>query len=147
VNFKIPRSVLVVIHTPQLEILLIERADGVGWQSVTGSLESEFEGFEEAAIREVREETGIDALDSGHNLVPTGTTNHFEIYSRYLHRYPPGTTSNEERGFSLCVPTAMEVQLNPQEHSNWAWHHWTVAAELVFSKTNREEILRLAQAF
>ena len=35
---KIPQSVLVVIHTPALEVLLIERADAPGfWQSVTGS--------------------------------------------------------------------------------------------------------------
>ena len=36
--FKIPESVLVVIHTADLEVLLIERADRPGfWQSVTGS--------------------------------------------------------------------------------------------------------------
>ena len=36
--FKIPQSVLVVIHTPDLQVLLIERADAPGfWQSVTGA--------------------------------------------------------------------------------------------------------------
>jgi dATP pyrophosphohydrolase len=37
-DFKIPESVLVVIHTPALDVLLIRRADAAAfWQSVTGS--------------------------------------------------------------------------------------------------------------
>ncbi|MFZ9656832.1 MAG: dihydroneopterin triphosphate diphosphatase, partial [Limnohabitans sp.] len=35
-SYKIPRSVLVVIHTPALEVLLIRRVDVGTWQSVTG---------------------------------------------------------------------------------------------------------------
>lgn len=66
---KIPRSVLVVIHTPALEVLLIERALSPGfWQSVTGSLDAEDEPFEAAAVREVMEETGLDARAPGHCL-------------------------------------------------------------------------------
>ena len=58
--FKIPQSVLVVIHTPQLDVLLINRADSPGtWQSVTGSKDSEDVSFEATAVREVMEETGI----------------------------------------------------------------------------------------
>ena len=58
--FKIPRSVLVVIHTPALDVLLIERADKPGyWQSVTGSLDAEDEPLVATAWREVAEETGI----------------------------------------------------------------------------------------
>ena len=39
---KIPRSVLVVIHTPGLQVLMMERAAWPGfWQSVTGSLDRE----------------------------------------------------------------------------------------------------------
>ena len=60
--FKIPESVLVVIHTPGLDVLLINRTDAPGfWQSVTGAKDHEGEGFAQAAVREVREETGIDA--------------------------------------------------------------------------------------
>jgi 8-oxo-dGTP pyrophosphatase MutT (NUDIX family) len=58
--YKIPRSVLVVIHTPALEVLLLERAPWRGyWQSVTGSVAREAEPLGEAAAREVREETGV----------------------------------------------------------------------------------------
>ena len=58
--YKQPVSVLVVIHTPALDILLLERAAHPGfWQSVTGSHEGD-ESLIETAHREVQEETGID---------------------------------------------------------------------------------------
>ena len=42
--FKIPQSVLVVIHTPALDVLLINRADAANfWQSVTGAKDREDE--------------------------------------------------------------------------------------------------------
>jgi len=60
-SYKKPVSVLVVIHTPSLDVLLLERARHPGfWQSVTGSQEDD-EALLETARREVREETGIDA--------------------------------------------------------------------------------------
>ena len=69
--YKLPESVLVVIHTPALEVLLIRRTGGDGhWQSVTGSKDRLDESFEETARREVAEETGIDARAPG-CLLPT----------------------------------------------------------------------------
>ena len=51
---------LVVIHTPALEVLLIERADAPGfWQSVTGSKDTRRRALVETCVREVGEETGI----------------------------------------------------------------------------------------
>jgi len=39
-NYKQPVSVLVLVHTIDLQVLLLERADRPGfWQSVTGSLD------------------------------------------------------------------------------------------------------------
>ncbi|HEX7234410.1 MAG TPA: NUDIX domain-containing protein, partial [Nitrosospira sp.] len=59
--YKIPISVLVVIHTPDMQILLLERADHPGyWQSVTGS-RNPGETLVQTAVREVAEETGLDA--------------------------------------------------------------------------------------
>jgi 8-oxo-dGTP pyrophosphatase MutT (NUDIX family) len=60
--FKIPQSVLVVIHTPALEVLLIRRADAADyWQSVTGSKDDLQESLcRKLPQREVLEETGID---------------------------------------------------------------------------------------
>ena len=57
---KIPESVLVVIHSADLQVLLLERADKPGfWQSVTGSKDALDEPLVTTAIREVQEETGI----------------------------------------------------------------------------------------
>jgi 8-oxo-dGTP pyrophosphatase MutT (NUDIX family) len=59
-SFKQPVSVLVVIYTPALDVLLLERSAHPGfWQSVTGSREGD-EGLADTARREVGEETGLD---------------------------------------------------------------------------------------
>ena len=107
---KIPLSVLVVIHTPALEVLLIERTPTPGfWQSVTGSLDLEDEPFEVAAVREVAEETGLDAYAPGHVLSDWQLQNTYEIYPEWQHRYAPGVFQNTERVFGLCVPAPVPV--------------------------------------
>ena len=61
-SHKIPVSVLVVIHTLDLHVLVMERADHPGfWQSVTGSCDALDEPLTDTAHREVLEETGIDS--------------------------------------------------------------------------------------
>ncbi|AYQ28444.1 MULTISPECIES: dihydroneopterin triphosphate diphosphatase [unclassified Polaromonas] len=140
--FKIPESVLVVIHTPQLDVLLIERADNPGfWQSVTGSKDAVDEPLLQTAAREVLEETGIDAAPE--QFRDWGLANVYEIYPVWRHRYAPGVTRNTEHVFSLCLPHAREVKLNPREHiaSQWLPHH--AAADLCFSPSNAEAVLLL----
>lgn len=148
---KIPQSVLVVIHTPALEVLLIERADAPGfWQSVTGSKDTEEEAFEETAVREVREETGLDARAPGHVLSDWALENVYEIYPQWRHRYAPGITHNTEHLFGLCIPQAMPVLLSPREHSAQIWLPWAQAAERCFSPSNAEAITwlpRFVRAF
>jgi dATP pyrophosphohydrolase len=62
--YKQPVSVLVVVHTPQLQVLLLERAAHAGyWQSVTGSQEAG-EALLDTARRELAEETGIRTLQA-----------------------------------------------------------------------------------
>lgn len=96
--WKIPVSVLVVIHTPDLRILLLERADHPGWwQSVTGSQNSG-ETLVETVAREVREETGLEVAK--HRLTDWNQRNIYEIYECYRHRYAPGTSHNTEHVFS-----------------------------------------------
>ena len=139
--FKIPQSVLVVIHTPALEVLLIERADVPGfWQSVTGAKDALDEPFEDTAVREVAEETGIDARAPGHVLRDWAMENVYEIYPRWRHRYAPGVTHNTERLFGLCVPAALPVRLSPREHRDQVWLPWREAAERCFSPSNAEAI-------
>ncbi len=144
---KIPLSVLVVIHTAQREVLLIERADKPGfWQSVTGSLDREDEPLAETAAREVEEETGIVV---GSPEVPRaqlrdwGLRNVYEIYPVWRHRYAPGVTHNTEHVFGLQVPPGTPVRLNPREHLRHQWLPWREAADRCFSPSNAEAILQL----
>ncbi|WP_091998862.1 dihydroneopterin triphosphate diphosphatase [Polaromonas sp. OV174] len=140
--FKIPESVLVVIYTPQLEVLLIERAGQPGfWQSVTGSKDSLDEPARQTALREVQEETGIVA--TADRLHDWALTNIYEIYPVWRHRYAPGVTHNTEQVFGLCLPGPCQVSLNPREHTAWQWLPHDAAADLCFSPSNAEAILLL----
>jgi dATP pyrophosphohydrolase len=142
--FKIPQSVLVVIHTPELQVLLIQRADAPDfWQSVTGAKDFETESYRDTAVREVMEETGIDATASGHTLLDWNLQNSYQIYPQWRHRYAPGVVRNTEQVFGLCVPACLEVRLNPREHLARRWLPWQAAAERCFSPSNAEAILHL----
>jgi dATP pyrophosphohydrolase len=141
-SHKLPVSALVLVHTPDLKVLLLERADFPGyWQSVTGSRE-EGETLEETAIREVHEETGIDARACG-GVVDWRLANVYEIYKQWRHRYPPGTTHNIEHVFGLCVPVGTAAKIAEREHRATLWLPWRDAAEKCFSWSNREALLRL----
>jgi len=141
---KIPVSTLVLVHTRDLEVLLIERADFPGsWQSVTGSQEPG-ETLLQTAIRELREETGIDANALG-GLDDWHLANVYEIFPQWRHRYPPGTTHNTEHVFALEVPAAVPVALAPKEHLRHAWLPWRDAAAKCFSWSNRDAILLLPE--
>lgn len=143
-QYKIPRSVLVVIHTPDLLVLLLERAPWPGyWQSVTGSVASADEPLRDTALREVSEETGLDAAQ--HGLADWGIENTYEIYRQWRSRYAPGVTHNVEHVFGLTVPAPFPVRLAPKEHSGYLWLPWQAAAEKCFSWSNREAILLLPE--
>ncbi len=142
--YKIPISVLVVIHTIDLQVLLIERADRPGfWQSVTGSLDAEDEPLVVTAVREVAEETGIDA-----RLYPLHNWNQqrpFEIFTHWSGRFAPGTTHNTEHVFSLELPAPLQVTLAPKEHLQYRWLPWQEAAEKCFSWSNAAAIRELPE--
>ena len=141
VSFKLPVSVLVLVHTPDLQVLMLERADRPGfWQSVTGS-QNPGETLEETAVRELAEETGIDARR--YRLLDWGRQNRFEIYPQWRHRYAPGVTHNTEHVFSLEVPHAHEVVISDREHLGYVWLPWAEAAERAFSWSNAQAIREL----
>ena len=128
---------------PDLKVLLLERADHPGyWQSVTGSCE-QGETLIETAIREVREETGLDASD--YRLTDWQTQNVYEIYPHWRFRYPPDITHNTEHVFGLELPQVVPIQLAAREHLNFQWLAWQDAAEAVFSSSNRAAILQLPE--
>ena len=142
---KKPVSVLVLIHTPALEVLLLERAAHPGfWQSVTGSQEGD-ESLLGTAIREVAEETGIAARPE--DLSDWNLTNRYEIFPEWRYRYPPGVTENTEHVFSLVFPSPQPVSVAPGEHLGYRWLPWREAARMVFSWSNRDAILMLPRRF
>ena len=139
---KQPVSVLVIVHTADLHVLLLERADfPEHWQSVTGSRDQD-EDLASTAHRELLEETGIDA-DAFGGAVGWNVTNEYEIFPQWRDRYPPGTTRNTEHVFSLDVALPVPVMLSPREHLRHAWLPWRAAADLCFSWSNRDAILAL----
>lgn len=140
---KIPQSVLVVIYSPALEVLLIERADKPGfWQSVTGSKDALDESWRTTALREVHEETGITPLEPA-DLQDWQLENVYEIYPVWRHRYAQGVTHNTEHVFGLKVPRGVPVLLAPREHLRYEWLDYRASADRCFSPSNAEAILQL----
>lgn len=141
--YKTPISALVLIHTKDLQVLIMERADKVGfWQSVTGSLEHN-ETPKQAAIREVLEETGL-ACDQ-YDLQDWQISNTYEIYPHWRQRYAPGVTENVEHLFGLELPLARPITLATDEHIRYEWVDWREAANRVFSWTNVDALKRLGE--
>lgn len=140
---KQPVSVIVVIYTAELDVLLLERADHPGyWQSVTGSREGD-ESLRDTAIREVLEETGLDA--TRYTLTDWQMQNRYEIYPHWQHRYPEGVTQNVEHVYGLQLPSRFAVTISPREHLNYQWLLLQEAADKVFSPSNRAMILEIAR--
>lgn len=140
-SYKIPVSVLVLVHTADLRVLLLERADRPGfWQSVTGSMD-EGETLAQTAQRELAEETGIVAAPG--MLVDWKRQNRYEIYRHWRSRYAPGVTHNTEHVFGVTLPAARDIVLAPREHLAFVWLPWREAAERVFSWSNAEVIREL----
>jgi len=143
-GFKLPVSVLVVVHTVELEVLLLERASRPGfWQSVTGSIDWPEEPLEAAAARELREETGIDAARG--RLARWNVVNTFEIYPQWRQRYAPGVVYNTEHVFGLALRERPPVAIAPREHIAFAWLPWQEAADKCFSWSNRDAIVLLGE--
>jgi len=131
------------MQTQSLQVLIMERTDKAGfWQSVTGSLE-DGETPRQAAIREVLEETGLDA--NQYDLQDWHASNVYEIYPHWRHRYAPGVVENTEHLFGLCLPIRMDVALAADEHVRYEWVDWREAATRVFSWTNIDALKRLGE--
>ena len=141
--YKIPISVLVVIYTPDLQVLLLERADHPGyWQSVTGS-QNPGESLRETAQREVEEETGLTAEQF--ELHDCQQQNTYEIYPEWRHRYAPGVNTNTEHVWRLKLAAPVPIKLAQKEHLHYAWHPYQTAAQHCFSPSNAAAILQLPQ--
>jgi dATP pyrophosphohydrolase len=143
-SYKLPLSVLVVVHSASGEVLLLERALRPGfWQSVTGSVDTANEPLERAAAREVYEETGIDA--SAGRLERWNVVYTFEIYPQWRHRFAPDVLYNVEHLFALELPERAAVRVAADEHLGFRWLPWREAAAKCFSWSNRDAILMLSE--
>ena len=142
--YKIPISVLVIIYTPDLQVLLLERADHPGyWQSVTGS-QNPGETLRETALREVEEETGLTA--DQFDLYDCKQQNVYEIYPEWRHRYAPGVRTNTEHVWRLKLAAPLPIKLAEREHLRYAWQPYQAAAQQCFSPSNAAAILQLPQS-
>ena len=138
-SFRRPESVLIVIFTAGGEFLLLERRRPPGfWQSVTGSLEWG-ESADEAARRELIEETGIRA-GFVRNLQWTQT---YEILPAFGKTYAPGITRNLEHAYALKLNERTPVTLSESEHMQYRWLPADEALATVSSHTNRAVIEHL----
>jgi dATP pyrophosphohydrolase len=135
-EFRRPESVLVVVHTPALDCLLLERVEPRGfWQSVTGTLRWE-ETPAECAARELEEETGL----APHGLRDAHVQRSFSILPAWRSRYAPGVDSNVEHLWYLAVPAARAVRIELTEHVAYRWLPIDEAIAKVASWTNREAL-------
>jgi dihydroneopterin triphosphate diphosphatase len=143
-TYKIPESVLVVIHTMDLQVLVMERADQPNfWQSVTGSKNGPEETLAATVAREVWEETGLDVAQ--YILADWHLKNIYDIYPIWRHRYAPGVAQNTEHVFGLTLPRMMPITLAAREHRQCKWLPYREAADLCFSASNAEAILQLPE--
>ncbi|MCR4347178.1 MAG: dihydroneopterin triphosphate diphosphatase [Sulfuricaulis sp.] len=143
-KLKRPESVLVVVYTLTGKVLLLRRTDAPDfWQSVTGSLSWEETEPRQAAIRELREETGLEAQ----GLQDAGLINRYTILPQWRHRYAPEVKENTENVYFLALPAEKVITLNPDEHLEYGWYAFDEAASKVFSWTNREAILKVKNSY
>ena len=141
--YKRPQSVLVVVCTRGGDVLMLRRARPSGfWQSVTGSL-NPGESPRLAALREVWEETGLEA---GGRLIDLKRSVLFPIVKAWQARYAPRVRYNREYWFAVVLEGRRLIRLDPREHLEYRWLPARKAADLASSWTNRDAIRALAVA-
>jgi dATP pyrophosphohydrolase len=140
--YKRPESVLVVVYTTTGEVLMLQRREPAGyWQSVTGSLEQD-EAPEEAARRELFEETGLQLP-----VIDCQQSHTFPIHPAWRARYAPECSTNREHVFRVQCTERPVIRLNAGEHLEYRWLTREAAARLATFRTNREAILEHVAAY
>jgi 8-oxo-dGTP diphosphatase len=109
---RLPIEVFIVVRRGE-EYLVVHRVPEAGayWHGIAGGVE-EGETPDEAAVRELREETGLEA-------VPSPLPSTFVYDEITVHTY------------LLEVPRGWEPELN-EEHDEYRWLRREEAAELLF---------------
>ena len=122
-----------------MDFLLLERTHPVNfWQSVTGTI-CWNEDPHDAAIREVKEETGL----SSESIIDAKLKNKFSILPEWKDRYDPKVNFNTEHLWYLKIPQKVSIDLCYKEHRSYKWVKSEQALKMVQSWTNKEAINRL----
>ena len=140
-KYKNPHSVLVVIYAQNSgKVLMLQRQDDPEfWQSVTGSLEPNEQLFE-TAIREVKEEIGIDILAEKLTLTDCNKSVEFEIFPHFRYKYAPDVTHCSEHWFLLALTQERQPVLS--EHLAFKWVSVEEAILLTKSPNNAAAIAK-----
>ena len=117
--------------------MLQRKDDPEFWQSVTGSLALD-ETPQQAAIREVKEETGIDIKALNLSLFDCNESIEFEIFPHFRYKYAPDITHSKEHWFLLQLAAEYKPRLT--EHLTYQWLEAKQAAKLTKSWNNRAAI-------
>lgn len=138
-KYKNPHSVLVVIYAQRTKrVLMLQRQDDLDfWQSVTGSLEQEETPFL-TALREVKEEIGVEIVAENLELIDCNQSVEFEIFPHFRYKYAPNVTHSKEHWFLLGLPDERIPVLT--EHLAYQWLEPEQAAELTKSPNNAQAI-------
>lgn len=143
-SYKRPESVLVVVYTRSGKVLLLKRADHPDfWQSVTGAMDWHEQDPRVSAVRELREETGIEAAPE--QVRDLGLVQRYPILPQWRYRYAPDVIENAEHAYALELAQETALAIHP-EHTAYGWFDFAAAAARATSWTNRAAIERIARA-
>lgn len=97
-------------HSFQFLLMQTNEKRGSYWQNVTGKID-EGESFDEGALREAEEETGLQ-LENVVEMIDLQIEHHFIDFRERDCR---------ERAFLVVLNSVWDVKIDPKEHQDFKW--------------------------